>query len=218
MVSVRKASSDLSEWESLLPSLSNGQLEISSIDITEVEPIVEDYPYVDQKILKAKFSYTITNPFDESISRKYSGELIYRGGSNILIVDSGADTPSSSEIIHKLEQKLPENTNIYPGLYPTKQAIWDFIKEADGILKIEVLFQNELYEYDEIDPVDSSDIIGNYIVERADLLFEHDGQEKIVTYADDSLHIHSEPSDSQTTTDQIEYIIQIFEREVVYKE
>lgn len=218
MVSVRKASSDLSEWESLLPSLSNGQLEISSVDITEVEPIVEDYPYVDQKILKAKFYYTITNPFDESISRKYSGDLIYRGGSNILIVDTGSDTPSSSEIIHKLEQELPEKVKIYPGLYPTKQAIWDFIKEADRILKIEVLFQNELYEYDEIDAVDSSDIIGNYIVERADLVFEHDEQEEIVTYADDSLHIHSEPSDSQTITDQIEHVIQIFEREVVYKE
>lgn len=216
MVSVRKASSDISQWEALLPSLSNGQLTIHSIDVTDVDPQVEEYPFSGQQILEAQFEYKTVNPFDESVERVYSGELTYRSESRIILVSTESDTPSSGEIVQKLEQILPDNVKIYPGLFPTRQAIWDFICEADEILEVEVFYNDELHPYDEIEELEPTDVIGEYIVERADVIFKRNNENILVTYTDDSLNIHSQEEKGRIE-DNSEYITQIFEREVVDK-
>ncbi|TKX55372.1 hypothetical protein EXE44_16310 [Halorubrum sp. SS7] len=216
MVSVRKASSDLSQWESSLPGLSNGQLVITSVEVTDVVPLFEEYPYSDQQILKAQFKYETTNPFDESVKREYSGELSYRSGSDIILVSTESDTPSSGEIIQKLGKILPENVDIYPGLFPTRQAIWNFIKEADEVLEVEVLYNGEIRSHSEIDDLNLADIAGEYIVERADIVFERNKQNILVTYADDSLNIQNQGEKGEIN-DDTEFITQIFEREVINK-
>ncbi|WP_157745974.1 hypothetical protein [Halorubrum trapanicum] len=216
MVSVRKASSDISQWESSLPGLSSGQLSITSVEVIDVEPLIEEYPYSDQRILEAQFKYETTNPFDKSVKRVYSGELSYRSGSGIILVSTESDTPSSGEIIQKLGKILPENVEIYPGLFPTRQAIWDFIKEADEILEVEILYKGQLRSHSEIDGLDLADIAGKYIVERADIIFERNKQNILVTYADDSLDIQNQAEDGEIN-DDTEYITQIFEREVISK-
>ncbi|WP_206750715.1 hypothetical protein, partial [Halorubrum sp. SP3] len=215
-VSVRKASSDLSQWESSLPGLSNGQLVITSVEVTDVVPLFEEYPYSDQQILKAQFKYETTNPFDESVKREYSGELSYRSGSDIILVSTESDTPSSGEIIQKLGKILPENVDIYPGLFPTRQAIWNFIKEADEVLEVEVLYNGEIRSHSEIDDLNLADIAGEYIVERADIVFERNKQNILVTYADDSLNIQNQGEKGEIN-DDTEFITQIFEREVINK-
>ena len=216
MVSVRKASSDFSQWESSLPSLSNGQLKITSFEAVDVDPLIEEYPFDDQQVLKAQFEYTKKHPFDESIERTYSGEITYRSGSQIVLVSTKSDTPSTGEIVRKLEQILPNNIEIFPGLFPSRQAIWDFIKRADEVLEVEVFYKNQLQPYDEIEEVDVSEVVDEYIVERADLIFRRNGQEILVTYTDDSLHIQAEDTKSDDISD-VEYITQLFEREVIAK-
>lgn len=216
MVSVRKASSDISQWESSLPGLSNGQLVITSVEVTDVVPLFEEYPYGDQQILKAQFEYETKNPFDESVKRVYSGELSYRSGSDIILVSTESDTPSSGEIIQKLGRILPENVEIYPGLFPTRQAIWNFIKEADQVLEVEILYKGELRKHSEIDGLKLTDIADEYIVERADIIFERNKQDILVTYSDDSINIQNQTEKGEIN-DDTEYITQIFEREVISK-
>ncbi|TKX55078.1 hypothetical protein EXE43_20470 [Halorubrum sp. SS5] len=196
--------------------MSNGQLVITSVEVTDVVPLFEEYPYSDQQILKAQFKYETTNPFDESVKREYSGELSYRSGSDIILVSTESDTPSSGEIIQKLGKILPENVDIYPGLFPTRQAIWNFIKEADEVLEVEVLYNGEIRSHSEIDDLNLADIAGEYIVERADIVFERNKQNILVTYADDSLNIQNQGEKGEIN-DDTEFITQIFEREVINK-
>ncbi|TKX52471.1 hypothetical protein EXE43_17435 [Halorubrum sp. SS5] len=196
--------------------MSNGQLEITSFDAIDVDPLIEEYPFDDQRILKAQFKYVKKNPFDESIERTYSGEITYRSGSQIVLVSTKSDTPSAGEIVRKLEQILPGDLEIFPGLFPSRQAIWDFIKRADDILEVEVFYKNELQPYDEIEGLDVSEVVDEYIVERADLIFRRNGQEILVTYTDESLNIQAEDTKSGDVND-VEYITQLFEREVIAK-
>lgn len=214
MISVRKASSDISQWELSLPSLSDGQLVITSVEVTGVDPLIEAYPFSSQQILEAQFKYETTNPFDESIKRVYSGELTFRSGSNIILVSTESDTPSSGEIVQKLGQILPENVDIYPGLLPSRQAIWNFIDEADKILQVEILYEGELRSHDQIEGLNITDIAGNYIVERADLIFKKNNQNILVTYADESLNIQNQNKEDESNN-ETEYITQLFEREVI---
>jgi hypothetical protein len=80
------------------------------------------------------------------------------------------------------------------------------------VIEITVLVDGDEVPYTEVKDVPTEDVVGEYAIGKAEVGFEHQGEQILVSYRDGSLQIESDWDQGR------EYIIQLFEREVLAPE
>jgi hypothetical protein len=204
---LRKASASSGRLEDSLRGGSRGQVSIESVDSRTIDPMIDPYPFPNQKIVYGRLSY-------EEESEYTSGRTIpidfeFRTGSNLFLTEVQTDVASIDSITTQFVEATSDALKIYRNLHAPEDALWDFLMTADRVLEISVLDDGEETRYDEIEGVDRADVVGQYSIEKAAVGFVEQGHEIFVKYRDGSLQVETEWEHGR------EYIIQIFEREVL---
>jgi hypothetical protein len=210
---IRRASPDHGKWESRLSNLASGENgEITDIKIEEwSQPpeLYDDYEYDDQGILIGEFKYHQSHPFQSDKKKDITVNFMYRNGSDLFILDTGRDDELDGEIIRKLNSKLSDNTEIYPGINTSRKNIWDFVRSAEDIGRVQVLKEGEVIDINEIELPE--DEIEDLIIWDAELIFENPetGEQQVVIYSDESITLPG------ASLEEIEYILQMFEQKLI---
>lgn len=204
---LRKMTASTKHLEDSLCGGVQNRISVESIDSYTVEPIVDQYPFNGQKIIKGTLSY-------EEESTHTSGRTItidfeFREESDLFLTKFYTDVSSPDSITTRLAEAAPSQIKVYRNLHVPEDALWDFLMGADRILEITVLDQGEEVQYDEVDGVAKEDVIGEYSIEEASVGFTEEDHNIFVRYRDGSLQIETDWERGR------EYIIQTFEREVI---
>ncbi|MFK8214636.1 hypothetical protein [Haloferax volcanii] len=207
---LRRAEQDSRAWEEALPSLESSQLTVLSFSSTTAQGLEEPYQYDGQTIYSGEFEFTQkTHPFDSSIERSITGEFSYRTESGLFIIRTQTDNPTPSEIIDRFNSALPDGVRIFPGLQPSNEGLWKFIKSAEERVSVTLLAEGEETDVAELDGPIRADNLDDYLVTRAELIFNRGTSKIDVIYSYDSISILGPDEDDY------EYVIQVFENEVV---
>ncbi|WP_158055876.1 hypothetical protein [Halorussus halophilus] len=133
----------------------------------------------------------------------------YRDGSELFILELQTDVESVDQIAQHIADAIPQGFTIYRNLHAPEDALWTFLGQADSIIEIHVLEGGQEVPYREIEGVSREAVIGNYTIENAEVGFVVDEHQIVVRYQQGGLQIESDWPDGR------EYIIQLFEREVL---
>ncbi|KYH24010.1 hypothetical protein HAPAU_40890 [Halalkalicoccus paucihalophilus] len=206
VANLRRADTAGPTWEGLLPETSTENLSIEFVESEPAEPLCENYPF-DQQIHKGTAIYK--EPSQYTSGRNISLDFEFRDGSNLLIIELKTDVTSIDSIYSSLADIVPTEITIYRNLHAAEDSLWDFFSQADRILKIHVLDNGFEVPYQEIEGVDKEDVIGNYAIETATVGFQYQDESILVKYDQGKLQIEASSEEGR------EYIIQVFEREVL---
>ncbi|WP_227380867.1 hypothetical protein [Haladaptatus halobius] len=186
---------------------SGAQLSIQSLIFEGVEPLVEDYPFSDQQIIRGSFLYD--EPSEYTSGREIDVDFEYRSGSQLFILELDTDVRSLDSVVQSLTEAIPQEFIIYRNLHAPEDALWSFLEHADRILEIDILDEGQEVPYDEVEGVPREEVIGNFAIEKAEVGFNVEEHSIMVRYQGGDLQINSDWEYGR------EYIIQIFEREVL---
>lgn len=204
---LRKASASEETLEALRQGASEGQLAIKSANSNPVEPIIDRYPFENQEIITGELSYEEESEI--TIGRTIHIDYELRTGSNLFLIEFNTDIDSINPIIDQLVGVTSDAVTIYRNLHAPEDALWDFLMAADRVLQLKVLDGGKEIPYDEVEGVDTADVIGEYAIENAAVGFVKNNKEIYVEYRDGSLQVETDWDEGR------EYIIQTFEREVL---
>lgn len=218
MSEVRRATPKSKSWKDMLSSISSEKIANVNLHSEGIEPLLNDYPYVDQEVIKGEFTYLLQSPRGEPTPIEM--EFFFRKESQLFILNPGHRDNLSDQVLFELRSLLTNHLNISPGSSISRAGIWNFIQSASEIreIKIQVDQDNQdigegrllhddsrIVSYERLPP---GDVIGKKKVERAELVFRHGGRFDTI-YSDDLLSISG-------TNEQFEYVIQKFETEAIY--
>jgi len=136
-------------------------------------------------------------------------EFEYRDGSNLFILELNTDVSSIDRIINTIVDVFPRQFTIYRNLHASEDLLWEFFEQADSIIEIQVLDDGQEVPYQELNEIQPTDVIGNYAIERAEVGFVVEDHQIVVRYQQRDLQIKTDWEDGR------EYILQLFEREVL---
>ncbi|TKX47534.1 hypothetical protein EXE41_04735 [Halorubrum sp. SD690R] len=167
-----------------------------------------EYPYVGQQRRYRGFEFTTDPMFGSPVQA--TGVLEIREGSDLIFLILDQDVPKPDTIFAELSAASEQGPQIEQDFSPTYTEICDFIRQADGIIKIGAPPGVE----------DASERIRNgedVPVEVARLRFNYQGDSRRVTYADGQLEIplnvNGEDLLQQVAQNGTfrEYVVQVFE-------
>jgi len=204
---LRKASASTEHLEDSLRGGSQGQISIDAVDSKVVEPLVDQYPFASQEIVRGQLTYEEESEY--TAGRTIPINFEFRTGSNLFLTEVQTDISSIDSVTTQLVEATSNVLTVYRNLHAPEDALWDFLTTADRILEITVLDEGEEVQYDEVDGVARADVVGEYAIENASVGFVKEGNEIFVKYRSGSLQIETEWDSGR------EYIIQLFEREVL---
>lgn len=213
MNTLRRVTTDYSLSRDVLPNITGERVSIISLETDSISSLVEDYPFSNQSIFFGEFEYSQEeHPFDPEVTRTVRGKFSYRTESGLFMLRSYTDNPSPSEIVRELNSELPRGIKINIGLNLSRSQIWRFIEFADKKLNIQVLFKGETVEYEEVSENPSARRLKDHLVSKAKLIFEYQGERIHVLYLGDSMSISGRSDKGR------EYVLQLFEKEVLQKQ
>lgn len=218
MNKIRRATTRNEQWrEPLLNTTSNSDsinnINISVSGVPELSD-VENYPFADQEVFHGRFQLANSHPFKEL--SPYQVDFYYRTSSGLFLVEvtNGQTNDIAKNALRKIQSALPSEVKIEPGINEAREPLWSFIDSAESdINEINVIDRGEVYNWNELEEVDREEVAYNYKIWSADLTFTRtvDGETRNinVTYESDTLSIATSEADDR------EYVLQIFEREVM---
>lgn len=195
-----------------LPADSGGfDIQSPDIDLEEwvqepVSALVEDYPFSQDRIV-ATLQYH--EPSQYTPGREIPIRIEYRTGSRLLLVDCPTDLSSLQPLLTAFEDIPADSGTIYRSLHAPEDKLWSFIESADRILEITVLVDGQEVPYQEVEDVPVTEVIGEYAIESAEVGFVHDDHQVLVSYQEGRLQVNTDWDEGR------EYILQLFEREVL---
>lgn len=194
----------------LLSSLNTNKITIDTVQERTAEVLCDSYPYEGQSIYYGDLIYHEESEIGRS--RDISCKFEYRSESGLFILQSEVDL-HLEEIIKEINTKSNTDFKIYHTLSPGRESLWEFIRNATRIIEVNFLRQeNEELDIAEI-PDESLDTVANeYPIESASAVYEHSSQQILVRYSNGSIKIDTEDIEAY------EYIIQLFEKDVVHRE
>lgn len=204
---LRKASASTDRLEDSLRREAQGPISIESVNSKTVEPMVDRYPFYSQNIIWGEISYEEESKYTPGRSIRVDFE--FREDSNLLLLEMSTDISSIEWVTTEFVDATSNALKIYRNLHVPEDALWDFLMTADRILEITVLDQGEEVRYDEVEGITREDVVGQYAIENASVGFVEEDHEIFVKYRGGSLQIETDWEKGP------EYIIQIFEREVL---
>lgn len=192
-------------------NLSASNLELIDSDRRAVEPMFNEYPFEQEKIV-ADLIYS--EPSTYTSGREISLDLQYRTGSRLLVLEVQTDL-SLNSVFSELTQNAGTSDQIYHSLHAPEDQLWSFIKEADRTLEIRVLDEGREVPYREVEESLVDEVVGEYAIEYAQVGFVIEEEDSnvshdiVVTYDSGRLQIETDWEDGP------EYILQVFEAEVL---
>lgn len=191
-----------------LSGLTASDISINGISTSRITPVCDDYPFNHQM----RYTGTIVYEEDPEYGRGRVLEFDFeaRSDSGLLIIRSDVDV-AIENIIGQINTATAPEFRIYRRISPHRDALWSFIQRANTVVEITLLDESgrevslETLEQKE----NRQDIIGEYPIEDATFSYTFRGNNILVKYTAGSLQIDAEDPDS------VEYIIQLFEREVI---
>lgn len=195
----------------ILSSLSHERITLSSISDQSVEPMVGAYPFTEQHILTGTIDYEeeYDDNRDPRVTRTVQGTFEFRTESQMFILKMDTDVPKPETVIQDLNTAFSRQIHIYRNLFVTPEYLWDFFENADEVLDITVLIDGEEQPYDEIEDVAVEEVVGDYSIESARVVYRYNRDAVHVNYTNGSLSIRN------TQDEANEYVIQLFEKHVL---
>lgn len=203
---LHRATNGNGHWEELTSKFSAENLSIESISSRRVEPLCENYPF-EQTVYTGDLRYQEKSEITPG--REIDIDFEYRPGSNLLIIELDQDVQSVQRIAKKIADGIPGTLNVYRNLHAPEDSLWEFLIQADRIIEINVLEDGEEKPYDQTEATDPMEVIGSYPIENARVAYSFGGENIVVEYCQGTLQINSDQTQAR------EYIIQLFEREVL---
>lgn len=192
----------------IISSLGDAQITINSIHERLATPLCENYPFKDQPIYFGDLVYHEKSEFGNS--RDIECNYQYRTDSGLFVLRSEVDLPLE-RVVQKINSVAPDEFHIYRNLSPKRESLWKFITKSSNRV-IEISFLNERgeeTEAEEFKNMELAEVANNYPIDTATAVYEHNGQQILVRYTGGSLVVDTDDSDAN------EYIIQLFERDVI---
>lgn len=195
------------DGERIISSLETAQITINSIEERLATPLCENYPFEDQSIYSGDLMYHEESEFGGS--RDIECNYQYRTGSGLFVLRSEVDL-ALDRVIQKINSVAPDKFHIYRNLSPKRESLWDFISSSDRVIEISFLNERgEETEAKEFENMDLSEVANNYPIDTATAVYDHDGQQILVRYTGGSIVVDTDGPVAN------EYIIQLFERDVI---
>lgn len=208
MSEIRSASPDSGMWEERLRSLTSGELTNLTVSKWEAESKLVDqkYEFENQSIIVGSFTYLESHPFNPENDRENEVRFMYREDSELFLIQTEREDEIKDEVIRKLNELLPDDAQIFPGISLPRKKVWDYVGAADTPGEVHVLHESSVVNVEELDI--NEDEKEELIVWEAELFFNnpHTGDEHRVIYSDDAIILPG------ITFDEIEYLIQLTEQ------
>lgn len=197
------------EVPDLLSGLTTREVYINGIDSETVVAKCPNYPFEGQTRYKGTIAYDEKPEFGKG--RELEFRFQARSQSGLLIIKSEVDA-SLENILGQVNEATEPDFRIYRRLSPQRKSLWKFIQEANSVVEVTIIDeQGEELTLNEIDK-DRDEVIGNYPIEDATFSYKYNDENILVKYASGSLQIDADNPEAT------EYIIQLFERDVIYSE
>ncbi|GAA0217395.1 hypothetical protein [Halobaculum roseum] len=190
-----------------LGGVGHTNLTIESVQQIDWEPLVENHPYPEQVVFTGEATYD--EPSNYTNGREIHLDFELRTGSRLFLLEFQTDIDSVESVTTLFSQAADESVTIYRNLHAPEDALWSFLEQADRVINITVLDEGEEVSYREVEDVAAADVIGSYAIESAEVGFNYNDASVYVRYRDGSLQVESDADDGE------EYVIQLFEREVL---
>jgi hypothetical protein len=197
----------------------SGEAEIEISDQQETTPAeimgdqgtVDDYPLGDQTVITGSFDYEQTTRLG---TKQATGSFQIRTGSSLFIIRQETGQADFASITKALDQRLDGSLEVHEKLLPSREGLWKFIDSAHSRLELEVLMPygqvKTLSEVQEEDNLSYANLMGQYPVEKATLIFRTGDERRTeVRYQQNSLSI------SADDYKDYESVIEMFERDVI---
>ncbi len=208
--SLRRTKIPDGDWKDSLSTLSTEHLSLDSIEKDSATGLCEEYPFNNQIIYRGSLSYEEDAMWGTGRSLTLNFE--FRTDSELFLLSTDVDISSYGNLIHEINSGTPSELRIYRNLTVGREYMWEFLERADRVINLSVLLDGEEKEIDEIGDLSREEIIRNQPIESASVVFTIENNEIVVRYKNGSLSVHS---DWEKAT---EYVVQLFERDVIAKQ
>lgn len=193
-----------------LSEQSSRDFRLSAVDQQTVGSLCDEYPYEGQTIYRGAIQYR--EEAELGGGRQIELKFEFRDQSSLFILESDVDIPSIDSVISKLNTLSPSEFIIYRSLTVHRERLWTFLQEADQLVEVTLFNENgKQFELGDAE-LEVAETIREYPIESATMAFEYAGEHIVTRYTDGKLSIRSENPDAR------EYIIQLFERDVLKTE
>jgi hypothetical protein len=190
-----------------LAERSSDDFTLTSIDQQAVQSLCDQYPFDGQTIYRGTIQYQ--EQAELGGGRDIELQFEFRDQSSLFILESDVDIPSIESVIKRLNTLSPNEFIIYRSLTVHRERLWTFLQEADQFIDATLVSKHgetmDLGEYN----LESPRNIQQHPIESATIAFEYGGEQIVTRYTDGTLSIHSDNPEAR------EYIIQLFERDVL---
>lgn len=197
-------------WGDLSPESETEQLSLAPPDSSTVEVMIDEYPFSDQTIFEGDFRYERGRVGTDVAMGTYQ----IRSGSGLLILRKESGNIHPDDVANAVSDEVDGDIEIHDSIILNREGLWRFIDSADTRMGIEVLTPigevRGLDELQEEEDLSYEDVFGDYPVNHARIFFPTNDEKSIeVVYANETLSIGSSSDDAH------EYVIQLFERDVI---
>ncbi len=194
--------------QELLESLSTDQLNITNINERTASSLCGDYSFDGQTVYSGDLHFQEKGVFGGG--RDLTLGIEFRAGSEMLLLESEVDLPSLDTILDHLNRATPNEICIYHNLTVNREALWDFLINADQIIELSVLSsEGKEQQLNEFEGEKKQEIIGKSPIEAATVAFNANSHRILVHYNAGRLTVNSDWEDAT------EYAVQRFERDVI---
>ena len=204
---LRQSNRHANGGERIISSFENSDISIDSIEKKSASPLCNNYPFQDQPVYYGNLIYHERSEFGGS--RDIKCEYQYRTGSGLFALQSEVDTVLE-QVIEKINSVASDEFHIYRNLSPRRGVLWNFISNSNRV--IEISFLNEKgqeTQADEFNNIELAEIASNYPIDTATAVYKHGNKEILVRYTGGSIVVDTDDPEAN------EYIIQLFERDVI---
>lgn len=191
----------------LLSELSSEHLSVHGFEEYSVAALCDEYPFDGQTVYAGELHYKEDGMWDTGRALTLGFEL--RNQSRLFILESDMDFATDS-LINDINETVSSDIRIYRNLTVNRERLWNFLRSADKVLDISILSgQGEERPFDELEGASKADIVGKYPIEGATVAYQYQDQQIVVRYRNGSVTVQCDWNEAT------EYIIQIFERDVL---
>ena len=180
------------------------------VDKQSINALCDNYPFEGQSSFRGTIHYQEEAEIGEG--RNIELQFEFRDESDLFILESEVDIPSVGSVIDRLNALAPEEFVIYQSLTVHRERLWKFFKRASQLIEITVISEHgEKMDFSELN-LDQPKDFRQYPIESATVIFDYTDKQIVTRYTNGKLSINSDNPQAR------EYIIQLFERDVLGSE
>lgn len=198
-------------WEDFSPESLTEQLTLSAPERIPVNVQVDEFPYDEAFVFQGDFRYERGRVGTDTATGTYQ----VRVHSGLLIIRKETGTIHPDDIMEAISEAVNGDIEVHDSIILNREGLWKFLDSADDRMNIEVLSPigevKSIQELNEEEELTYEDVKYKYPIKSARVFFcPSESTAPIeVEYANDTLSVGDADDEAH------EYIIQLFERDVI---